>query len=1409
MGYDLHQEILVAGAPHNRDPCHRRLRQRLTPYEPSSRPRANQLGVFKLLWLNLKYCYSKTMSKGRGLFLKVALTSFAILLPLVALADGSIDVAPPAFSIGDGYQLEVITQENAGAKFKTDLKITFQRPTRLIGLKLIDKYRLEYLQYPDRDYPTNPNDPKLAKYIDANRCVTDPKWSPVVDEDGSLEELNDYRFFGKRQEMYIFKALDPQKGFVTRPTYFRLVALEGADTSGNEIKAPLPLVCSGFPVMPLRSNDEIIQIQFTTVDNATKKEVPSKVTIDGKSPTTFGFPGDTTPLSFRAVPRDNSSHNLVFTPTDTSYRPNTYTLVFDGPHALTVPLIKVGSTDIIGPVEDNTSGDSPTGGQERGNGVDTEKEGCGKFIAFGTFNPSGWILCELHGLGSSLADLLTRIVDNIPLNTWPYIRDTNGVIVLWTISLGLIDLIVVAGLLVAAFANIFRFRIDTYGIKQILPGLIIGIILANLSFFIMRLFLELGTIFTQAIGELVGSYIGADIGNRGAASFLANQIWTELSNSLFSLPTELTKIGLVSGGVREAIAVGVNTSAVPGAVFLSIVALMLSTVPLILLLALMVVYYIRHYILMVLFMVSPIAFFSLGFPPLKALVWQKWWGTFWKWLLMLPVSSVLLGFAIIFLHFANPINASAVKVDIDFGRYALINVVSFAIIFLAYRLPFMWGSVFGVGVLPKWENLGAQTTRFMGERARRMTNSVFDTSAGAIGGAIARRRAQRDNFELINATGGPPGSAAYRQLVTEGARLGMRRKKRIGETITAFQGRVNTARLDSEGANLRLPRIAGETDSAYLARINARRFELAQESATTTGSRSATRYNPLYNLQSLPEGFRLREEARLKGETTRVRGTEGFKQLAGREGAYRFYFADNRELINGIESLPQAVARLNQINNRRIDPRDLEELRGMSPSAIAADSRFNILDAEDLANTTLLVGKIQNLARSRSATARSPFREVYMSQGTGWQFGDDFDPGLFEQYRSRTRRSPYAGLDPDEILLNPKTGAKSPLANQQQAFMAMAQATQSQEMPIETMDKMLRTIRRRMDRLDRSSGRKSIGYQDFANLGVSRQQYQAVRPQMSEYIGQRKQFTEAVDQGNLVGNDRRDELGSSREIAKQIASTQGSNVDAIRQELNTFRTTLNQPQVDSAGLGQIRASLEKIHPSIGITAQIEQDPIELQGALKKAVKQSWDATSILNESAMKHAVGQGENIDDALNQTLRVRQIKEHTTQELARIVDNVGDADPATIRTNPDVINHIAPSIHSLIEYHEPIQDQMEGLGAAAQQEVINRTASEFAAQIAEHAKTLGSDTNILQSVSSDEDQRERFSHQLDEIIQAQIAAIKSGTAAATSAGTVVTPSAPAPQPEAPAVEPTPTVQPTAEQQTPPPPPEPPPNLP
>lgn len=306
---------------------------------------------------------------------------------------------------------------------------------------------------------------------------------------------------------------------------------------------------------------------------------------------------------------------------------------------------------------------------------------------------------------------------------WQQVRCTRGVITVWRVVLSFVDIIVVIGLIVVAFANILNIRLDTYGIKQALPGLIIGIVLANLSFFVMHFFIEVATLGTQAIGNLVSGYTDNDINNSYSISYLATKSWNTLATSLFTFPPELAGsngLGFVAYNVGAIGAVGATAANIAfgvvglgnlvlaGSGLVILFWLIVLLIPILLFLILIFLLYIRTYVLMLLFMLSPLAFFALGFPPLKML-WSRWWGFFWKWLLMSPVAFGVIALMIIFLRASAGEGENGARSLFD---YLFFNGLAIGMLFLANRIPFMWGSLMGTNVMNQWGKLGKKGSEY-------------------------------------------------------------------------------------------------------------------------------------------------------------------------------------------------------------------------------------------------------------------------------------------------------------------------------------------------------------------------------------------------------------------------------------------------------------------------------------------------------------------------------------------------------------------------------------------------------------------------------------------------------------------------------------------------------------------------
>lgn len=205
-------------------------------------------------------------------------------------------------------------------------------------------------------------------------------------------------------------------------------------------------------------------------------------------------------------------------------------------------------------------------------------------------------------------------------------NDANNVIVRpWRFLRTLINSILVLIILLAAFANILHLNIDTYTVKKVLPALILGVILANLSLFICRMFIDVTNIISSTIANT--SVTGGDLGNSLLQPIL---VATGLKSSNGAVT--------VSGGLMATIGV----AAITENPFIYLFAfLILVGVPILFILCLALIFYARVAVLRFLIILSPIAFFAMAFPFTNQ--WfKRWWSAWINWLFMLPIVLFLM-----------------------------------------------------------------------------------------------------------------------------------------------------------------------------------------------------------------------------------------------------------------------------------------------------------------------------------------------------------------------------------------------------------------------------------------------------------------------------------------------------------------------------------------------------------------------------------------------------------------------------------------------------------------------------------------------------------------------------------------------------------------------------------------------
>lgn len=263
----------------------------------------------------------------------------------------------------------------------------------------------------------------------------------------------------------------------------------------------------------------------------------------------------------------------------------------------------------------------------------------------------------------------------------------NTVISVYSVSKTLVNFAVLIILLIIAFANILRVKIDTYSVKKSIPLLIFGVILANLGLPLIRTLVDFAGVLTATLVN----------GEGGSDQFVKKLVQSVYIGGYDQIATVFKTVDGGTGWAGLLGLVGFSAFAVLaiGPTFIAIIigAVFLILLPAIMFTLLGLFFVARIYVLVLLAAVSPIAFASLGFEPLKNMLWGWWWKNFINWTFMAPATFFLLWLAIRFYE-STP---GAAENQADLGTY----ITTLVIIYYALRVPLKMGGT----MMGKWDEL--------------------------------------------------------------------------------------------------------------------------------------------------------------------------------------------------------------------------------------------------------------------------------------------------------------------------------------------------------------------------------------------------------------------------------------------------------------------------------------------------------------------------------------------------------------------------------------------------------------------------------------------------------------------------------------------------------------------------------
>ncbi|MBQ7202120.1 hypothetical protein IJS18_01905 [Candidatus Saccharibacteria bacterium] len=194
----------------------------------------------------------------------------------------------------------------------------------------------------------------------------------------------------------------------------------------------------------------------------------------------------------------------------------------------------------------------------------------------------------------------------------------------WHVFQGFANIAFAVLFMIVIISQVSGIGINNYGIKKILPKLIVTAILVNLSYYICLILVDVSNIVGSSILNLLTS-LGGDLPSYVAES---SGLESAASTALTAVPIA---VALIAGGVTI-----VLNPAILLALLVSIIGLVISLATLLVMLAA------REAIIVVLVVISPIAFVCYMLPNTKKL-FDRWVKIAEGMLLLYPICGLLIG----------------------------------------------------------------------------------------------------------------------------------------------------------------------------------------------------------------------------------------------------------------------------------------------------------------------------------------------------------------------------------------------------------------------------------------------------------------------------------------------------------------------------------------------------------------------------------------------------------------------------------------------------------------------------------------------------------------------------------------------------------------------------------------------
>ncbi len=374
----------------------------------------------------------------------------------------------------------------------------------------------------------------------------------------------------------------------------------------------------------------------------------------------------------------------------------------------------------------------------------------------------GWIVCPVISFIGSITDGMYSAVSGFLSVDTSLISVDSGTYRGWTVMRNFANAGLVIVFLLIIFSQLTSLGLSNYGIKKLLPRLVIAAILINVSFFVTQIAVDISNILGASLKDLFST--AALYPEGGATSFWAGG---EREGGI----SEVVAMLLAGSGTVVGIAVGVGVLVGFG-YFAGIGLLVMILLAAVLAVAItFMILAARMALVVVLIVAAPLAFLAMVLPNTKSW-YEKWQKMFIAILIIFPMVAVLFGVS----QMASEIIIQGAASDAGRGLsdqiLTILLGVGVATIPLFATLPMLKGSLNAVPMvgkfaqqLSKYNPLRSQiqsgVKRTRADIGSATRGAAFSGRFGGAGKYLAGGRARRAQKSKDLAAGAALAEAEY------------------------------------------------------------------------------------------------------------------------------------------------------------------------------------------------------------------------------------------------------------------------------------------------------------------------------------------------------------------------------------------------------------------------------------------------------------------------------------------------------------------------------------------------------------------------------------------------------------------------------------------------------------------------